>query len=142
MAEFTVQIADVNLRFLPLALALLSGGSACSRAAERPLLESFFSAARLRDRTALADVATTAFEPRERGTVLSFDVASVRHVAADRKDVTVSARLRPPIGDTTDRSLVVSEQQIDGRWMVIEVRDAAPPISPGAFPPAPAPPPR
>jgi len=125
-----VRIEEWGLRIA--APALLAGLflAACSTSAERPLLESFFSAARLRDRTALADVATTAFEPRERGTVLSFDVAAVRRIGPDGKDVTVSARLRLPDGETTDRALVVSEQLIGGKWMVTAVKDAPAPASP------------
>jgi hypothetical protein len=122
-----------SLKFLTAATVLLA--LACTDSAERPLLERFFSAARLRDRTALADVATTAFEPRERGTVLSFDVTAVYPTAADRKDITLWARLRLPSGETINRTLVVSERQIGGQWTVTAVRDAAAPPSPG--PPAP-----
>jgi len=124
----------LSFRLLTLVVALFAAAPACTGAAERPLLESFFSAARLRDRTALADVATASFEPRERGTVLSFDVAAVQRVASDGKAVTVSARLRLPTGETTDRALVVSEQLIAGKWMVTAVRDASPasPAAPGS----------
>ena len=122
----------------PLLVALLVlSVSACSGSAERPLLERFFSAARLRDRTALADVATTAFEPREQGTVLSFDVVSVQPTVTDGKDVTVSARLRLPSGETIDRALVVSERQIGGQWMVTAVRDASTPASSPGSPASP-----
>jgi hypothetical protein len=119
-----------TVKFLTAAAALLA--VACTGSAERPLLERFFSAARLRDRTSLADVATTAFEPRERGTVLDFDVTAVQAAAADRKDVTVSARLRLPSGETIVRTLVVSERQIGGEWMVTAVRDGAAAASPGS----------
>jgi hypothetical protein len=124
-----------RVKLLTAAAALLA--VACTGSAERPLLEHFFSAARLRDRTALADVATTGFEPRERGTVLSFDVTAVQRTAPDRKDVTLLARLRLPSGETIDRTLVVSERQIGGQWTVTAVKDAAAPASPGS----PAPPP-
>jgi hypothetical protein len=113
-------------------LAACSGRAGCSGDAERPLLETFFSAARLRDRTALADVATVAFEPRDRGTVLNFDVTAVRRGGSDAKNVTVSARLHLPGGETTDRGLVVSEQIIGGKWMVTAVRDAAPSTAPAS----------
>ena len=46
----------------------------CSTASERALLDQFFAASRLRDRTALARFATVVFEPRTDGIVAEFVV--------------------------------------------------------------------
>lgn len=95
----------------------------CSGASEHALLGQFFAACRLRDLTALSRIATTVFEPRERGTVLEFDVAGVRPTGSRTKDVTVSALVRLPGGETVRQTLIVAlEQRPDGRWMVAAVR--------------------
>jgi hypothetical protein len=49
----------------------------CSTVSERLLLDQFFSASRLRDRTALARFATVVFEPHTDGIVLDFVVLAV-----------------------------------------------------------------
>jgi hypothetical protein len=49
----------------------------CSGASERALLDQFFAASRLRDRTALARFSTVVFEPRTDGIVEEFVVLSV-----------------------------------------------------------------
>jgi hypothetical protein len=46
----------------------------CSTASERALLDQFFAASRLRDRTALARFSTVVFEPRRDGIVKEFVV--------------------------------------------------------------------
>lgn len=50
---------------------------ACSRSPEQQLLTQFFRASRARDNTTLAMMSAVSFDPREQGTVESFDVASV-----------------------------------------------------------------
>jgi hypothetical protein len=50
------------------------------------VLEQFFAAARLRDNTALAGLATVAFEPHLEGIVTEFDVT---HVTAERRTALV-----------------------------------------------------
>src|SRR5258708_7635295 len=49
----------------------------CSTASERVLVDRFFAASRLRDRTALARFATVVFEPRTDGIVEDFVVLDV-----------------------------------------------------------------
>jgi hypothetical protein len=59
-------------------VALLTTATACrSGAAEYLVLERFFSASHLRDRTALARFATTIFEPKIDGSVDRFTVVEV-----------------------------------------------------------------
>ena len=97
----------------------------CSRASERSLLERFFSASRLRDTTALRNIATVIFEPRERGTVATFEiVAVVKRREGDRelKDVTITAPVRLPTRETVHQTLVVTLEKIAGRWIVTGVR--------------------
>jgi len=55
------------IRESALAVLALVALSACSGAREHALLDQFFSASRLRDLTALQNVATVVFEPREQG---------------------------------------------------------------------------
>ena len=97
--------------------------AACSGASEHALLRQFFAASRLRDLTALERIATARFEPHQQGTVLDFDVDRVDPKEVRRKEVTVSALVRSPTGETARRRLVVLlEQREDGRWIVAGVR--------------------
>jgi hypothetical protein len=50
---------------------------ACSRQPEQQFLTQFFRAARARDNTTLGMMSAVAFDPRERGSVTSFDIVSV-----------------------------------------------------------------
>jgi hypothetical protein len=63
-----------------LALTLITAAgvvAGCSSAPEQQLLQKYFSAARLRDQTTLANIATVGFNPNDRGTVQRFDLTSV-----------------------------------------------------------------
>jgi hypothetical protein len=107
-------------------LGLLAVG--CSGDAEHRILGQFFAASRLRDLTAVSEVATVVFEPRSNGTVLDF---AVEHVGAEqrsgerlRKNVTVSARVRLPSGEILQKTLIVTmEQTLAGNWMVTAFKD-------------------
>jgi len=92
---------------LPVAVAVVLLGG-CSGARERALLDKFFSASRLRDLTALRTVSTVVFEPRERGTVLSFEITSVEEISAHSKIVHVDADVRRPDGQTAREKLLVT----------------------------------
>jgi len=92
-------------RIASLALALAFVG--CTGAREHALLDRFFSASRIRDLTALHDVATVVFEPREQGTVLGFEVTSMQR-RGDDEDVDVSAQVRTPAGEIVQRDLRVT----------------------------------
>jgi hypothetical protein len=50
---------------------------ACSHGSERTVLEEFFGASRLRDKTALQAFATVPFEPQVQGIITSFTIARV-----------------------------------------------------------------
>jgi hypothetical protein len=99
------------LSWLFLAVCACAG---CSNARERALLDQFFAASRLRDLTALRNVSSVVFEPREQGTVLSFEIKSVEEVSAGSKVVRVDAQVRRPDGQTAREMLLVT---ISGRMI-------------------------
>ena len=108
-----------------IAVLCCAGGLAagCARhGAEEFLLEQFFSASRLRDRTALQQLSTVVFEPREQGTVTSFTITDVTELeapagGAPSKQITVEAPVRLPGGETASRRIVLVLQRRD-RWIV------------------------
>jgi hypothetical protein len=89
--------------------------------AEQLLLERFFFNSRLRDRTALQQISTVIFEPREQGTVNGFSIVSAIELeaagAVRLKQVTVRAPVRLPDGRTESRTIVFALQHRD-RWIV------------------------
>jgi hypothetical protein len=113
--------------------------SACAHP-EQPLLDRFFAASRLRDKTALQQFATVIFEPRDNGIVRTFAITKVAPAAQDRaagEQVTVSAIVVQPDGTAARDTLVVTLRKGDGRtgyrWTVVGVRDvtgarSAPPL--------------
>ena len=111
---------------LVVVLSLAAAAAACA-GPERPLLEQFFAASRLRDRTALQSIATVIFEPRERGIVTTFDVLKVeaRHDGSrERKDVTIAAPVALPDGRKRPTTLAITMIRDDtGRWMITDVRE-------------------
>ena len=109
---------------LTVALVLCAGClmAACAKyGAEQLLLERFFAASRLRDRTALQQVSTVILEPLEQGTVASFtilDAVDLESAGPVRiRQVTVLAPVRLPDGRTEDRKIILVLQRGD-RWMV------------------------
>jgi hypothetical protein len=97
---------------------------------EHALLERFFELSRLRDKTALADIATVVFEPLEDGIVDRFEIVRVApeersgsdqaEIAA--KEVTVDADVRGPDGKTLEQRLIVTMQRSvhagTGAWKI------------------------
>jgi hypothetical protein len=117
-----------------LALALTS----CSSPGEEPLLSQFFAASRLRDRTALQDIASVSFEPNVQGIITRFEVTHVVSVAeaggeSESKDVSISAPVRLPDGQTVQKHFVVTMNRPRtagdtnhwGGWMIRAIRDAS-----------------
>ena len=88
---------------------------------EQLLLERFFAASRLRDRTALQQISTVILEPLEQGTVASFTIVDAIDLEtagpARTRQVTVLAPLRLPDGRTEGRKIIFVLQRGD-RWMV------------------------
>lgn len=127
-------------------LAASAASAACSGAAERAVLDQFFSASRLRDLTALEKVSTVIFEPRQDGTVLSYDIDAIRHTAADTEEVLINATVRMPSGVTARKPLLVTLKRAQDGWRVASVRVSTESVSassrplsrPTCRPPAPA----
>jgi hypothetical protein len=115
---------------IPVAAALVLCGCA---APEQRLLEQFFGASRLRDKTALQTVSTITFEPREQGIVRTFEITGVTPERLDGqtfvKDVTVEAPVILPDGQTVQKTLVVTLQQAVGGggsgspWIITGIAD-------------------
>jgi hypothetical protein len=98
--------------------------AACSPPPEYPLLQQFFSASRLRDTTALQNIATIVFEPREQGTITTFEITKVatrRDGDRELKEVTISAPVRLPSRETVQQTLVVTMEKVAGRWIVVHL---------------------
>jgi hypothetical protein len=115
--------------------------AACSSADERILLNQFFAASRLRDLTALRNVATVVFEPATEGIVTSFELLGVTVVRASEgqalsEEVAIDAPVRLPDGNTVEKTFVVtlqrglpeSDPQRSGGWMITAIKAA--PASP------------
>ena len=125
----TAQTALTALTVSLLALTL----TGCSVPAEQPLLTRFFAASRLRDLTALQNVATIVFEPLVDGVVTSFVVTRVTVTRGPDgqvgskgvgKDVSISAPVRLTNGQTVLKSFVVTIQ--GGLITAISERPASP----------------
>ena len=62
---------------LSAAIALVTALAACGHRAEKALVDQFFSASRLGDKTAAQSVSTVFFDPREQGLVRQFTIKGV-----------------------------------------------------------------
>jgi hypothetical protein len=89
------------------------------------LLERFFEASRLRDRTALQHLSTVIFEPRDQGIITTFDIVGVtseeRNGEIVNKNVTVVAPVKLADGQTERKKLVITMQKRDNEWIVTGV---------------------
>jgi hypothetical protein len=101
----------------------------CSAEAERPLIQRFFDLCRLRDRTALQQIATVIFEPLQDGIVTTFEIV---RVATDERDgavtktVTLTAPVKVPGGAIVQKALVVTIERMNERWMITGVLSRSP----------------
>jgi hypothetical protein len=132
-----LRISDRKLAVLVTAGLLALAGCA---APEQSLVDAFFGASRLRDTTALQQVSTVVFEPREQGIVRTFEITGITPErmlsAAVAKDVTVQAPVMLPDGRTVRKTIVITMQRqgSDGAspWLVVAftVADPSPPVPP------------
>jgi hypothetical protein len=103
----------------------------CSTATEESILSQFFAASRLRDTTALKNVATVVFEPKTQGIITSFEITDVVPYRSGgelvSKDVSISAPVKLPSGQTEERALVITMRRDAGHWIVTAITDASPP---------------
>jgi hypothetical protein len=98
--------------------------AACSVYPERPFLEQFFAASRLRDRTALQNFSTVTFEPRDQGIITRFTITGVSTERAGKrlsKNVSLTAPVKLPDGQVVEKSLVVTMEYAAGRWTITGV---------------------
>jgi hypothetical protein len=107
----------------------------CSNVAEQPILDRFFAASRLRDNTALQQFSTVTFEPGSQGIIASFEITAVGPERHDgdlaSKEVTISAPVRLPSGQTSQKTLIVTmqrailkgEKEITGRWIITGIKE-------------------
>ncbi len=112
--------------------------SCSSPGGEEPLLSQFFAASRLRDRTALQDIASVSFEPNVQGVITSFEVTHVASIpeaggGSEAKDVSISAPVRLPDGQALRKNFVVTMKRRRtagntnrwGGWMITAIRDGS-----------------
>ncbi|MQA30675.1 MAG: hypothetical protein GEU82_12705 [Luteitalea sp.] len=134
----------ISRRF-PTVLVAAAAAHACTVHPEQTIVGDFFAASRLRDLTALSRFATLVFEPRERGTIVTFTILGVSDEHSEGglqvKDVAIDATVRTPDGETVQKPFVVRLQRrgrdsgaeppaiYDG-WIVTGVTDgpASPPL--------------
>ena len=120
------------MRIAPLLLLLQTTLAVigCSRAAEQSILNQFFAASRLRDTTALKNIATVVFEPAMQGIVTSFEITKIEpHSNGGElvsENVSISAPVKLPSGQTVRKDLVITMQRGTGQWIVTAIADAPP----------------
>jgi hypothetical protein len=113
-----------------LAAALVVCAAACAGGPERAVIDQFFAASRLRDLTALEKVSSVIFEPRQDGTVLSYDIQVIRPAAGATEEVLVNALVRLPSGTTERRPLLITLKRVADGWRVASVRVSTESASP------------
>jgi hypothetical protein len=109
-------------------ILLLAAGTlaACRYAGEEAVLERFFSAARLHDKTALQSVATVDFDPSVHGIITQFRIVRVTPVEESAgvasKSVTLLAPVQMSNGTETERTVFVTMERRDTKpWIVTGV---------------------
>jgi outer membrane murein-binding lipoprotein Lpp len=122
----------VRHRRLRLVAAAVLGvcAAACAGGAERAVIDQFFAASRLRDLTALEKISSVIFEPRQDGTVLSYDIQAIRPAAGATEEVLVNATVRLPSGKTERRPLLITLKRVQEAWRVTSVRVSTESASP------------
>ena len=105
------------------AVSLSAAGAllACTLYPEEAILDRFFRASRLRDRTALGELATVILEPLEQGIITTFEIRGVARDGSERKTVTLDAPVKLRDGQIVQKTLRVTLERRDGRWMVTAV---------------------
>lgn len=99
--------------------------SGCAAHPEQPLIERFFAASRLRDRTALQSISTIIFEPRDDGIVTTFKIIGVttEQPSGDKatKNVTLTAPVKLSSGEIVQKKLVITMERRGAPWMITGV---------------------
>jgi hypothetical protein len=116
--------------------------AACGHPREQALVDQFFTASRLRDKTAAQTVSTVFFDPKDQGLVRDFTIDSVgaeeESGGVATKSVTLSASIESPEGLTSKKTIYVTMQRRQGAaWMITGVMVAVPAPPPSRDPSAP-----
>ena len=132
----------LRARALATVLAAAAAVAACGHPREKKLVEQFFAASRLRDRTAAQSVSTVFFDPKDHGLVRDFTVESVtpeeQSGGVASKNVTLSASVESLDGVTSHKTIFVTMQKKPGAaWMITGVMVAVPAPPPSRDPSAP-----
>ena len=106
--------------------------AACAGGAERAVLDQFFAASRLRDLNALEKVSAVIFEPRQDGTVLTYDITEIRTTSSDTEEVLVTATIRKTSGRTERQPLLVTLKRMKDGLRVASVRVSTESTSPSS----------
>jgi hypothetical protein len=105
--------------------------TACGVPPERSVLDQFFAASRLRDKTALGRFSTVIFEPLEQGIIVDFKITTVTLEESNRKKVIITAPVTLPDGSvaqktleiTLQRGILTTDPESARRWAVTGVRE-------------------
>ena len=124
------------------AVVLTLTAAGCGHPREQALVDQFFSASRLRDKTAAQSVSTVFFDPRDQGLVRDFTIKSVtpeeESGGVASKNVTLSASVESLDGVTSQKTIFVTMQKKPGAaWMITGVMVAVPAPPPSRDPSAP-----
>ena len=116
--------------------------AACGHPREQALVDQFFTASRLRDKTAAQTVSTVFFDPKDQGLVRDFTIDSVcaeeESGGVATKSVTLSASIESPEGLTSKKTIYVTMQRRQGAaWLITGVMVAVPAPPPSRDPSAP-----
>jgi hypothetical protein len=123
------------------AIALVTS-LACGHRAEKALVDQFFAASRLGDKTAAQSVSTVFFDPKEQGLVRQFTIKGVTPEEVSggvaSKNVTLNASVETPDGAQAQKTIFVTMQRKPGAaWMITGVMVAVPAPPPSRDPSAP-----
>jgi len=113
-------------------LAALLLVAACGHPQEKALVEQFFSASRLSDRTAAQNISTVFFDPKDQGLVRDFTIKNVTPEEESggiaSKAVTLTASVESLDGAASQKTIVVTMQRRPGAaWMITGVTVASVP---------------
>jgi hypothetical protein len=130
-----VKAAATRLAGWAVVTAQLVTFAACGHPAEKALVDQFFSASRLRDRTAAQSVSTVFFDPKDQGLVRQFTIKSVtpeeESGGVASKNVTLNASVESLDGVRSQKTIFVTMQRRPGAaWMITGVTVAGDPGRP------------
>ena len=116
--------------------------AACGHPREQALVDQFFTASRLRDKTAAQTVSTIFFDPKDQGLVRDFTIDSVgaeeESGGVATKSVRLSASVESPEGLRSKKTIYVTMQRRQGAaWLITGVMVAVPAPPPSRDPSAP-----